>query len=801
MASALQTTAASDSNPRKVTGTHYTTPVGSMMGSENQPDVGAPEEVDEQERARRVKKLQFVAAELKRMRYFRRQYDLRRAHYYRQYLGQRDDKFYPDNITKRSNTFVPYPFSTVENIVARTMDAFFSMEDWFETKEKPPYSQEAQADQMQIALEDKLHKADLIGAFEQLVRNLVIYGQNAVKVDWNFGTTTVVSKEPIYYQQPVMQPVMHPQTGQPIPGPDGQPLSQPQIDPQTGQPAMQNVIGPDGQPMIQGYRAKQEEVPKACPRFTVIDVYDYLYDPDGAYEAHLTERTWRELKEEQTASLQAMLSDPNRQPNYFQEGLDALEQRLNNEENANEIVIRLAEFWNKNDNTWTIMTFGEDPEGISFKDLRASFRATAYSPYKRRIYGGESILLFDGDNPFYHKRSPILHTDFIKLPNEAFGLGAIEIISDLSESLNRFVNMIADNWNIGINHRYAYDINAEIDHESLQRFNVPGGFVGTVGDPSKVIFPLPQFTPSQGDYQILEIYRPMIEMAAGISDFYSKGVGGSGGNKTATGIQQIIGESNYRLKMFIRNLEVDILQPLLEMCASMVQQFVDRPWDAQNPKADVPGQPATVRVDPKELIGTYQFNIVAANYATSKIVRQRNLMALAQVMKDNPFINQEMATRELLKTFEVKHIDQIMKSQQQVQQEQQQQQQTQMMQAQMQHQMEMDKIHAQGQADALVASVSPSPIAPTGESIGGKHEPNNNKQAAKEAKKGAPGQHGPEGAGHAAGRSPKTGRPTKAQHEGRIPGSNIDTLAKKLGGAGGTNALGLSQLGNLPPAE
>jgi len=757
--------------------------------------INAPEadfgQADDQARAKRAKKLQFVSAELKRMRFFRRQYDLRRAHYYRQYLGQRDDKFYPDNVTKRSNTFVPYPFSTVENIVARTMDAFFSMEDWFEVKANPPYSQEEQADQMQLALRDRLHKADLLSAVEQLVRNLVIYGQNAVKVDWDFGTTTVVSREPIYYQEPVMQPLMGP-NGQPVMGPDGMPVMQPVVDPQTGQPATQPVLGPDGQPMIQGYRAKQEQVPKACPRFTVIDVYDYLYDPDGAYEAHLTERTWRELREEQAASLQAMQADPNRQPAYFQEGLDQLEGRLRNEENADEIVIRLAEFWNRNDNTWTIMTFGEDPEGISFKDVRASFRATAYSPYKRRIYGGETILLFDGDNPFFHKRSPILHTDFIKLPNEAFGLGAIEIISDLSESLNRFVNMIADNWNIGINHRYAYDINAEIDHESLQRFNVPGGFVGTVGDPSKVIFPLPQFTPAPGDYQILEIYRPMIEMAAGVSDFYSKGVGGSGGNKTATGIQQIIGESNYRLKMFIRNLEVDILQPLLEMCASMIQQFVDKPWDAANPKADVPGQPATITVDPKMLIGTYQFNIVAANYATSKIVRQRNLMALAQIIKDNPFINMQVATRELLKTFEIKHIDQIMKSEQQVQQEQQQQMQTQMMMQQMQHQQEMDKIQAQGQADALVASVSPSPIAPSGQPIGGGHVPNNNPSSGKST--GPP-------AGKGSGRGPKSGRPTKAQHEGRIPGEGPTSMMKKLGGQIGSQGMGLGQLGNLPPSE
>jgi hypothetical protein len=779
LANAFPTTGASG-RVRQNMGTHYNTPVGGMMGGGNE---GAQENIaandddqQESERSRRVKKLQFVSAELKRMRYFRRQYDLRRAHYYRQYLGQRDEKFYPDNITKRSNTFVPYPFSTVENIVARTMDAFFSMEDWFEVKEKPPYSEENQADQMQLALQDKLHKANLLGAFEQLVRNLVIYGQNAIKVDWDFGFTTVVSKEPIFVQQPVVDPM----TGQPV------------IDPSTGQPAMQPVMGPDGQPLIQGYQAKQEEVPKACPRFTVIDVFDYLYDPDGAYEAHLTERTWRELRQEQEASLQAMQNDPNRQPAYFEEGLAELEQRLANEEDPDEIVIRLAEFWNRNDNTWTIMTFGEDPEGISFKDLRASFRATAYSPYKRRIYGGETIMLFDGENPFFHKRSPIIHSDFIKLPNEAFGLGAIEIISDLSEALNRFCNMIADNWNIGINHRYAYDINAEIDHQSLQQFNVPGGFVGIAGDPQKMIFPLPQFTPAAQDYQIMDVYRGMVEMASGVSDFYGKGVGGPQGNKTATGIQQIIGESNYRLKMFIRNLEVDILQPLLEMCASMVQQFVDRPWSVENPQAEQPGQQPSIMVDPKELIGTYQFNIVAANYATSKIVRQRNLMALAKILENNPYINGEVATRELLKTFELKHIDELLKSPQQVQQEQQQQMQQQLMLQQIQHGQELEKIDAQGKADALVASVSPSPIASSGEPIGGHHIPNNNPGHSK-----PPGGKGP-GKGK---KSKPGGRPAKAQFEGKTPGEGPTAMMRQLGGKIGSGGMGLEGLGELPPPE
>lgn len=740
---------------RQQMGTHYGSPVGSMADAPEAPLVN-----DSTTQAARVKKMQFVSAELKRMRYFRRQYDLRRSHFYRQYLGQRDDKYYPDNITKRSNTFVPYPFSNVETIVSRVMDAFFSMEDWFEVKDEEPFSTEDQADQMQLALQQKLHKARVIQSIEELVRNLCIYGHAGVNVGWDFGFDTVTYPNPIYAQQPVMD-----QMGQPV------------VDPATGQPQMQNMIGPDAQPIVLDVEMKTEDVPRDCPKVTVVDVYDILVDPDGAYVANLTERTWKALKDDFKANPQS----------YFPEGMKDLESRIANEENPDEVIIRLAEFWNQNDNTWTIMTFGEDPEGISFKDLRASFRATAYSPYKRPMYGGESIMLWDGPNPFAHKRSPILHTSFIKLPNEVFGLGAIEVITDLAEALNRFTNMITDNWNMGINHRYAYDINAEIDHEGLNNFNVPGGRVGVVGDPSKMIFPLPQFTPAPGDYQILEVYRGMVEMASGVSDFYQKGMGSSGGNKTATGIQQLVGETNYRLKTFIRNLEIDVLQPLLEMCASMILQFVKEPFPVQNPKAGnmMEGggmQPNSLLVNPKELIGTYKFDIVAANYATSKVVRQRNLMALAKILAESPYVQHPQAERELLKTFEIRHIDKLLKSPEQVQQDQQQQMQMQMMMEQMQHQRDIEKIQVQGQADALVASMSPSPIAASGEPIQPGHISNDRAGE----KKGPPGKKG-KGSGGAKG-----GRPAKMQFEGKIPGAGMSTVAREMGSKGtGLQHMGL----------
>lgn len=571
---------------------------------------------------------------LRRMRYFRKQYDQRRSYFYRQYIGQRDTRYYPDNITPRSNTFVPYPLSNVETIVSRIMDAFFAQDPWFECNARS-MADDGASEAMGLVLHYMLKHSDFIQSFEELVRNICIYGHAALKVDWDYDFEVVMYKEPIL----AMQVAENTQTGQK--------QQVPVLDPNTGQP------------IILGVRPAQKLVPKNLPKFTAIDVYDLLVDPDGGIVAHLTERTLGEMKKEAFVK-------PDM---YLPEGLAKLQQKLATEKDADQLVIRIAEVWNEYEQTCTILTFGEDAEAVSWKDLRASLRAASYSPYKRKVYGGEPILLYHGPNQYPHRRAPILHTSFIKLPNELYGLGAVEIISEVSESLNKFVNMISDNWNLGINRRYAYDINVDIDHNALNNFNVPGGKVGVSGKPNEAIMELPQFTPQAGDYQILELYRGMIESTSGVSDFYSKGVGSPTNNKTATGITSVMSESNYRFKMFIRNLELDILQPLLGMVASLIQSNVTDQVEVQITNAP-PGFPKGVMVQPEQLIGNFTFDLIAANYATNKMIRQRNLMGLIQLIGPSPYINEYNSLLEMGKVFEIRNMSKLLKPPQQVQMEQ-----------------------------------------------------------------------------------------------------------------------------------
>jgi hypothetical protein len=699
-----------------------------------------------------------VGKHLSRMLRFRRPYDPVRFRWFRQYVSNRDGKTFPDGITPRANTFVPYAFSNVETVVSRTHDAFFSVRPFFECNGRGEQDEPA-AEKMQVVLEYKMHRANLPQAVDLLTRSIGIYGHAALKVDWDWGYDVITKPQAI----PIQIPVIDPNTGKPV------------IDPMTGQPAMQTAINPmTGQPLTQ-IQVVTQKVKRSRPKLTVIDPFDLLIDPDGQMIAQCIEKTLGELKRDEQEYFAA-----TQQHLYYPEALADLESRITTSDvTPDDVIIRLAEFWNEIDGSMSVITFGEDKDAIGWKDQRYAARSgSSYSPYKRQMYTGQNILLYTGPNPFAHRRIPIVHTSYVKLPNEIYGIGVIETACDLNEALNQMVNMIRDNWNIGINHRLLYDTTMDIDHEALNNANVPGGKVGVSGDPTKAVFPLPTFTPQANDYQLLELYKGQIELSTGISDFYSKGVGGPGANSTATGISSIINESNYRFKLFIRNLELDVLQPLLEMSAMNIIQFMSDQEEVMITESN-PAIPKYVTVTADQIVGAFQFDLVAANYATNETVRQRNMMALMQTMQENPYVDQYEATKLMFKTFKIPEYTSLLKSPQQVAMEQQAAQQQQMQMMILEHQAELEKIKvgAEAKIEEAKARGQERPGKPNVDNIG------KNITFPLQGSKGSSQQ--------ASGG--KEGRPRRPmQPEGQIPGAGVTSGTRDTAQSMGLNAMGLA---------
>jgi hypothetical protein len=359
---------------------------------------------------------------------------------------------------------------------------------------------------------------------------------------------------------------------------------------------------------------------------------------------------------------------------YFPEAIAELTSKLKNYRDLDQdgIIIRMAEFWDDTSQTTTVVTFGEDADAIGWKDRRYQYRNASYSAYKPRVYNGPPVLLYTGPNPFAHKRIPIIDLAYVPIKGDAYGIGLIETISDLCEGINVFTNMITDNWNLGINQRFAYDVQVDIDHDQLDMGNVPGGKVGVVGDPSKAIWPFPKFTPNQQDYMILDIYQKFTEAGAGVDDFYSKGIGTPGPNQSGVGIDMAMQQGSFLFKLFIRRFELEVLQPICEMVASMIQQFGsdELEWSITNAP---PGIPKWGHVRLADLFGNYAFDFVGANYATGKQIKQRNLMAFYNLAMQSPYCQQGEFLREIARCMEIPFATRLLKTDQQVAQEMQQQ--------------------------------------------------------------------------------------------------------------------------------
>ena len=294
------------------------------------------------------------------------------------------------------------------------MDAFFGYEDWFEVKPKGS-NDDAAAEAMQKVLRQILKTSNFRGAFEELVMNVCIYGHGGLKVDWDWGYDLVNKKTAI-----------------PKMGPDSQPI----IDPATNTPIVERI------------EAATVPVPRMRPRFTAIDIYDLLIDPDGGMKAEIVERTFGQLQRE--AQMNPEL--------YFPGALAKIEAGIAKAKDPNNVIIRMVELWDELNDTVTIATIRDDWRAVEYKDKRASYRASTYSTYRREVYGGPAIILWEGSIQFNHKRTAILDTAMIKLPNEVYGIGVIEPISEMIESMSKFMNMIVDNWNMGINKRFIFDI-------------------------------------------------------------------------------------------------------------------------------------------------------------------------------------------------------------------------------------------------------------------------------------------------------------------------------------------------------
>lgn len=289
-------------------------------------------------------------------------------------------------------------------------------------------------------------------------------------------------------------------------------------------------------------------------------------------------------------------------------------------------------------------------------------------------------LAFEGDNPYWrHGKKPFVVASWEPLPNEFYGMSAVQIVRYLQDEVNTQHNQRIDNVSMVINRMWKVRKGADIpDSELVSR---PHGIIRV--DNMDDVVELIMKDVAASAYNEESLTRLDMESALGVPDVV-RGVSGDK-DQTATEVVTKSTSAGIRFDTKIMLFEVLGMTRLCELLDMNNQQWIDTPrLVRQHGQEDVM---EWMTVDPGQIIGEYDYRPAGSNVdpAANKEMRRQQLNEVMQTIfkVQPPWIDQYELFKMWLESFDIRHVEKVMFTreeviqmmQQQLQQQQQHQQQ------------------------------------------------------------------------------------------------------------------------------
>ncbi len=370
-----------------------------------------------------------------------------------------------------------------------------------------------------------------------------------------------------------------------------------------------------------------EELAFNGPDFEVIDMFDFLIDPNEPdfAKANIIRKVSRSLPE-----LKAMRIYSN---------LENLQAINLTEENPNKSSKRNA--------------FGIDEpipgqsaqnEKITLLEAWGNFRVgdKFYENYVCVVANDERIIRFE-PNPYDHGMKPFVFTTFIPVPNEVYGIGAIEKSLGLQHAINTLTNQKLDIINLSINSPFTYLINDDVfDPDTV--VTRPGALIPVKShDTLRPIEYLNNFTVAFTE--IAEL-KAEIQEATGAFKYFTGADSKNDVKRTATEVSALVSGGTQKFSYFIAHLENSSLEPLLEMVFENAKQFMQNPEVIQVARGN--GCVNFVEILPEVLQQSRcTFKVDGSRGGLQKEVELNALMAFAELANNDPELRQQVNILEV----------------------------------------------------------------------------------------------------------------------------------------------------------
>ena len=207
----------------------------------------------------------------------------------------------------------------------------------------------------------------------------------------------------------------------------------------------------------------------------------------------------------------------------------------------------------------------------------------------------------------------------IPMPHRFYGRSVSELVEDVQLVKSTVMRQLLDNMYLTNNNRVAImDGMVNLDDLLTSR---PGGVVRTKQPPSQVMMPMQSQTISQQAFPLLEYLDTVRETRTGVTR-YSQGLDADSLNKTATGVNTLMSQSQMRMELIARVFAETGIKDLFRRIFELTVKY-------QNKERIVELNNKFVAVSPTEWKNRYNISITVGLGAGSKdqqIVMLNNIL-------------------------------------------------------------------------------------------------------------------------------------------------------------------------------
>lgn len=555
----------------------------------------------------------FLAAERART-----DYDTRWSRYYRLYRSYAPRR----KGDWRSHVFIPIVFYVVETILPKLVAELpdFVVYPVEEEDVDPAMEMEELLD---WAAERSLLHLELVKSFKSSLK----FGTGILKIyherDAIPRTEQVPVMEPI--QVPVPVPVTDPETGEPMLDLDGQPM----IDEQMVELGEQ----PTGE-----YEERQTEVVRYDgPKAEAVDIFNFWPAPEATSiedARYVVQRTFRDV---------AYVREQVEKGIYTLPEHITLDGFITEEDEPH--LKRLKDVG---------IEVSREPEHRAVEILE-------FHTNRRRLITmlNRRVIARVVDNPFEHGQKPYVRVVDHYQEHEFWGIGEIEPLEGLQDSMNALQNLRIDNVKVAMNVMFIGHPDNIADPADLQV--KPGGFVRVTDKALPVqqaLQPLELGDVTASAFEEVEQLERMTEKVSAVTG-YTGGTDAESNNpaaKTATGVVTIAEQGNTRFALKVRLAELTGLKALAEQFGSILQQFMPEQMVLRihGPR----GAYEFRQVTQEGIQGALDYDIETQSSTITESMRRDEKLSLFQMLFEFlPPSGQMAMIEDILEVFGVKDID------------------------------------------------------------------------------------------------------------------------------------------------